>query len=263
MRALLFVCVLSVATLAYAQSELVGDGQFPQTRTLSGLPGGVIGVRPDGTPSFRGAAALSTPIAYSLSNWHYAFALGTTSASSSPRFFERDEGGEFNKANSTAYGMVGIPSRIGAFTVSLMLISRLLKETTINVQWTPTGQRGPVTVGVGVQDLWNTSGTHVPFESKSATSSYLVATAQLPDGIFASLGTGTQRFEGVFGNVSVPLADRWKVLAEYDAYNWNGGVAFDLGRLGNPLAPKRPLEATAFFGYVRGKYATWTLGFSF
>lgn len=255
------VCVCAAG--AWAQSDLVGDGQFPQTRSLSALPGAVVGVLPDGTPSFRGASALSTPIAYSLSNWHYAFALGTTSASGLPRFFERDKTREFNDANSTAYGMVGIPSRLGSFTVSLMLISRLLKETTINVQWTPPGQRGPVTFGYGVQDVWNTSGTFVPFESKSATSHYLVATMPLPCGGYASLGAGTQRFGGVFGNVSVPLGRRWKGLVEYDVYNWNGGAAYDLGSVHNPLASKRPMEATAYFGYVRGKYATWTLGFSF
>ncbi|MCB8932719.1 MAG: hypothetical protein H6534_04680 [Chthonomonadaceae bacterium] len=263
MRAMLLAFALCLSAAASAQSELVGEGQFPQTRTLSALPGGVIGVLPDGTPSFRGASALSTPIAFSLSNWHYAFALGTTSATALPRFFERDKTGEFNDANSTAYGMVGIPSRFGSFTVSLMLISRLLKETTINVQWTPSGQRGPVTVGYGVQDLWNTSGTHVPFESRSATSHFVVATAKLPRGGYASLGTGTQRFNGVFGNVSLPVAERWKAIAEYDTYNWNGGVAYDMGRLSNPLAPRRPMEATAFFGYVRGKYATWTVGVSF
>lgn len=262
MRVLLLACVLVLAPWAMAQPELVGPGQFPQTRTLSALPGGVIGVTRDGVPAFRGASALSTPIAYSLDNWHYAFALGTTSATNQFRFFQRDSGGEFNDANSTGYSMVGIPSRFGAFTVALMSISRVLKETTVNVQFTPAGQRGPVTIGVGVQDLWNTSGTHVPFERSSATSPYLVATAELPHDVYVSLGTGSQRFRGLYGNVSGPLADRWKALAEFDAYNWNGGVAYDLGKFHNPLVGSRPMSATAFLGFVR-KYPTWTVGFSF
>ncbi len=263
MRFAILVCLAGLTCTAAAQIELVGDRQFPQTRTLSGLPGGVIGVLPNGTPSFRGASALSTPIAYSLDNWHYAFAFGSTSATSSLRFFGRDAGGEFNNANSTGYGMVGIPSRFGSFTVSMMLISRLLKETTINVQWTPGRQRGPVTFGAGVQDLWDTSGTHDPFEREKARSAYVVATAALPNGVYASLGTGTQRFRGVYGNVSGPLAPRWKALAEYDAYNWNGGVAYDLGPFRSSIVPRRALEATTFLGYVRGKYPTWTLGISF
>ena len=263
MRAILLAILAGLATGAVAQQELVGPRQFPQTRTLSALPGAVIGVLPNGTPSFRGASALSTPIAYSLDNWHYAFAFGSTSATSSFRFFQRDVGGEFNNANSTGYGMVGIPSSFGAFTVSMMLVSRLLDETTVNVQFTPAGQRGPITVGLGVQDLWDTSGTFDPYEPESATSLFAVATYALPCGAYVSLGTGTQRFQGVYGNVSAPLAPRWKALAEYDAYNWNGGVAYSLGSFRSSVIPKRTMEATTFLGYVRGKYPTWTVGVSF
>jgi hypothetical protein len=78
-------------------------------------------------------------------------------------------------------------------------------------------------------------------------------------GGYVSLGYGNQRFGGVFGNVSQTFGN-WKALAEYDTYNWNYGVASRLGHFG---ALGKHVEATAFAGYIRGKYATWSLTFTF
>src|SRR6476619_7261804 len=79
MRWFAFVVLASASCFGFTQSDLFGPGQFTQTREMSGLPGGSFGVLPDGTPSFKGAMALSTPIAYSLNNWHYAFGLKSVS----------------------------------------------------------------------------------------------------------------------------------------------------------------------------------------
>src|SRR5579885_55373 len=81
MRWFVVCSFLCLASLGFAQSELIGPGRFPETREMSGLPGGSFGVLPDGTPSFRGAMALSTPIAYSLDHWHWAAGINSTSPS--------------------------------------------------------------------------------------------------------------------------------------------------------------------------------------
>lgn len=253
MRAPLLLAALAAASVTYAQSELIGPGRFPETREMSGLPGGSFGVLPNGTPSFRGAMALSTPIGYSLDRWHWA--AGINAVSPSMRF----RGLDFEASGSTSSGtgelMTGVPTPWGALTLSAMFISVHLDETTFNAQFTPR-QSGPITWAAGVQDIFVTSHTFRPREHRSSRSPYIVGTANPVPGGYVSLGYGNQRFGGIFGNVSQTFGD-WKALAEYDTYSWNYGVARRLGNLGHDV------EATAFVGYIRGKYATWSLTFTF
>ncbi len=79
-----------LAAACCAQSDLIGKNQYPQFRTLSGLSGCGYGVLLDGTPSFDGAMALSTPIAQSLSAGRIAIGAGDTSSTWYPRFLNFD-----------------------------------------------------------------------------------------------------------------------------------------------------------------------------
>lgn len=257
MRRLLWVsCLLLLSAFGLAQDELIGLSRFTETRMMSGLPGGSFGVLRSGRPSFRGAMALSTPIAYSLGAGHWAAGLNATS--SSMQFSGLDTKPSGRSSSGTGEIMAGVPTPWGALTLSAMFISVHLDETTFNAQFTPT-QSGPVTWAVGVQDIFKTSHTFRPREPRSSTSPFVVATANPVEGGYVSLGYGNQRFGGIFGNVSQTFGP-WKALAEYDTYNWNYGIAHKVGTF---RGFGRDIEATAFAGYIRGKYATWSLTFSF
>jgi hypothetical protein len=223
---------------------------------MSGLPGGSFGVLPSGTPSFRGAMALSTPIAYSLNNWHWA--AGINSTSPSMRFTGLDTNARGGVSSGTAELMVGIPTPYGGLTFSMMPISVHMDENAINLEFTPT-QTGMVQFGVGIQDAMGVTHTFRPRERRSSRSPFVVATANPCPDTYASVGYGNQRFGGIFGNVSHTFGN-FKAVGEYDTYNWNYGVA---GRLGHFKGMGKDVEATAFAGYIRGKYATWSLTFSF
>jgi hypothetical protein len=246
--------LLGAATLAHAQEELVGLNRFPETRGISGLPGGGFGVARDGKPSFLGAMSFSTPIAYGLDNWHWAAGINSISDGMGLRGI--DTGANNDVSSGTGFFMFGMPTRYGSITYTAMFISVHLDELTSNFHFAPNQKEGPVTWGFGVQDLGDTSGTTRPYERRSATSPYIVATGGPWKGAYASIGYGNQRFGGIFGNVSAPVAPNVKLLAEYDTYNWNLGAAFNLGKIGGA-------EATGQLGLVRGKYATWSLSVSF
>lgn len=223
---------------------------------MSGLPGGSFGVLPDGTPSFSGAMALSTPIAYSLNHWHWA--IGLNSASPSMHFRGLDTNARGGVSSGTAEIMFGMPTHYGALTIAVMPISVHMDENAINLQFTPT-QSGAVQVGFGVQDIQESSNTFRPREPRSSRSPFVVATANPIPGGYASIGYGNQRFGGIFGNVSQTFGN-FKALAEYDTYNWNYGVA---NRIGHFSGFGKDVEATVFAGFIRGKYATWSLTFTF
>src|SRR5256885_2105188 len=60
MRCFSVFALICMASIGFSQSELIGPGRFPETREMSGLPGGSFGVLPDGTPSFRPREARSS-----------------------------------------------------------------------------------------------------------------------------------------------------------------------------------------------------------
>src|SRR4051812_1650736 len=120
MRFFWIVGFVSLGSVAQCQSELMGPSRFPETREMSGMSGGCFGVLPDGTPSIRGAMAISTPIAYSLNNWHWAGGLNATSTSS--KFSGLDFKPHGTASSGTGELMVGFPTKWGAFTYSAMPI---------------------------------------------------------------------------------------------------------------------------------------------
>jgi hypothetical protein len=265
-RKLSLLALALVPGAALAQPELTGPDQFPQFRTISGLPGGGFALSREGLPRFDGAMALSTPIAYGFRPWHGVLAVGVTSTSMSPRFLDTRE--HAGGSNGTLFGLVGVPVPAGELTVGIMVLS-IGWDSVWNIQYTVPGEREGWRLGVGVQDLVGGGGSagdlpSVPGDPlgdrRSSRSLYVVATRELQPGIYASLGTGTRRFSGVFGNVSAQVAPRWKLLGEYDAFNVNWGVAHDVGQV---QVLGRGAHVTAFFGYVRGKYASASLAVSF
>lgn len=259
--------LLAAASVGFAQAELVGLKQYPQFRTLSGLPGAGFGISPDGQPNFRGAMAYSTPVAYTLTDWRMSLGGSAVSRDTSIRWFG---GNDLVQGNGTGYFMLGVPlpRNLGDVTATWMFLSEL-GDNVINLQWAPK-QEGDVRYAIGVQDVvggGGSSGEGAPDDSAASNTWYVVATYQAEENLHMSLGAGDKRFNPVFGNVSYGFADRWKAVVEHDSFNWNYGVAYDLGRLAGQGetwdGPGRGLHGTVMFGLVKGKFAFWSLNFSF
>jgi len=266
-RALFSACLLVLSVAALAQSELTGKDQFPQYRTLSGLVAGGYGLNMDGTPSFRGAMALSTPVGQSIGAGRFAFALANTSSTASPRFFDN---GHEARSNGTLVGMMGVGSPIGNLTVGGMVLSSK-GDNVLNLHFSPKLGTSQFAIGVGAQDVFSTGGSSGesidnPQGGGLSRSLYVVGTAQFADTGYISAGIGTRRFHRPFGNVSYNVLSPVKAMVEYDSFNWNYGFGFDLGHFGIGSIggdPDRKVNAQAYLGYVRGKYFTWVLSLSF
>lgn len=254
-----------LATTAVAQKDLNGIGQFPQFRSLSGLPGGGFGVGKDGKPLFDGAFSLSTPIAYSLDG--ISLGIANLSDSLRPRFFGTGRG-EGGRSNGTAFVMGGTRlGELGTFSGTYMVLSSI-GDMCFNFQFTPNIRQEKFAVAVGVQDAFNSGGEAGEVLdsviSPNSRSWYGVATFEAQKDVFVSVGAGGRRFDGPFGNVSFPIAPRLRGMVEYDTFNWNVGVLGEVYRFQQRggYDPKHT-SASAFLGVVRGKYLTWGLNISF
>lgn len=250
------------AASAFAQGELYGRGQFPQFRMMSGLPGGTFGVSRDGTPTIRGAMAISTPIAYSLAHLRGEVGFMNTSSIMQLRFRPYDREGQAD-TDSTAQGMVGIGLPGFRATVGGMILSAI-GDSVFNLHIQPDWSWRGVSIGFGAQDVFSEGGSAGEALDKKdgglSRSLYAVASWEGPRGVYASAGVGTMRFRTAFGNVSVPLGDRARVVAEYDGFNWNFGAGAELSGFG---VGTRKVLPTVWVGAIRGKYAAWSIGFSF
>lgn len=268
MRRTLVLTAFAFSCLAAAQKDMIGRDQFPQFRNLGGLAGNMVPLNPDGSPNYFGALSLSTPVAYTLSNWHGSVGYGLMSFDMTLRAPGKDNQ---RNTNGTAQFMLGAPSGpYGQFMATYMILSHL-GDGAFNFQLTPGRQAGKVRWAVGLQDLrgnGGSAGENIAGDSESSTSFYSVTTYAINEKTHLSLGTGTRRFKGVFGNISTNITDNLKATLEYDAFNWNFGVAYKLGSIMKLQGegydtPGRSVDAHTFLGVVRGKSLFWGVGISF
>ncbi len=262
---ILATALLGLGTVAQAQSDLLPNGQYPQFRTLSGLPGGGFGLLSDGTPSFSGAMAFSTPIGYSLSNNHVSFNLANTS----DNLFFRLPHVAGNSGNTDslgkANGMFGQSlGNFGSLTVAVVLDSSV-GDRNYNFQYQAPNFIANLGLSAGVQDLVGHRGTGavgVPGGNGYSQSVFFAATYQLPHGIYASLGDGNRRFSKGFANVSAPLVPRVKAVLEHDGFNFNEAMAYDLGELKFLHIGTRIAQSSLMVGLVKSQYAFFSLNVS-
>ncbi|MGE0002189.1 MAG: hypothetical protein AB7F50_12110 [Fimbriimonadaceae bacterium] len=256
----LFLSLVLLAPMC-AFSQLGGPGQYPQFRSMSGLPGSGFGVSADGKVDLRGAMSLSAPIGYSLSDWEIVLAIGNLSANRTPTFPRGSE--KVLRGNGTGTALLGIPlGEFGSATVSHMVLSNRGDFAT-NVAWSPPRQTGPVRIALGVQDVSGQGGTQGegangqdPGESRSY---FAAGTWHASERTHVSLGIGDTRFRRGFASVSQTIGDRAKAVLEHDGYNWNVGVAFDV-----PLGQgERDSGVTFALGLFRGDFAYWSAAIRF
>jgi hypothetical protein len=257
------IAALALSAIASAQQAFAHPGQYSQFRNLSGLPGGTFGVNPDGRPGIDGAMALSTPIAYSLGGGHFAGVLSNTSYDSHFRFFTKVKKQDFGwKSNGTAAGMAGFSTPIGKFTFGMSVASGKF-ENSYSALFTPKQNNGKITFGFGAEGLFAAGGLIGPglhSDVDRATSLFAVATAELGDGLYASVGTGTGRFQKGFVNASYGVAKRFRLVAEHDGFGWNFGVGAEVAKI---HMGKRALRLNGFAGMVQSRYGFVAVGFSF
>ncbi|MBL8066374.1 MAG: hypothetical protein JNM34_11025 [Chthonomonadaceae bacterium] len=239
---------------------------YPQFRAHSGMPGCGYGVDSNGKLGPKGAWAIATPIAYSPDRWQVSLGMGSVSRNLRPQFLDT-AGASQSTSNGTMVATVGLPiGRLGRASFSYMALSSRFDNAT-NLTWTPPNQRGPVTLGVGVQALGGRDGT--PFVGaverypRSARSWFAVATWEGPSGTYASLGKGTRRFQDWFGNVSTNLGKNAKLIAEYDGFNINCGIGYDFGDMDRSPIKGNKAGVSMFLGLVRGNHLNWNLAVRF
>lgn len=245
--------LLAMVARAGAQIEIGGRHQYPQFRVFSGLPGGGYGLLPNGTPGIGGAAALATPIGYTLGS-HGAIGLFNTTDNSDP--LHLDESGRAESSNGSLQLSYGSSYRDYHASLGVFVLSTA-RDTAFNVQVSPP-RFGRLGVAVGVQDLSGgagSAGTGYPSDGDSAQSIYGVGTYDFGHGIYASAGIGTHRFDKGFANASAPLTPRLRATVEHDGFNFNEGLLYGTGPF-KGLGRLSDAQATFFLGLVQTRYAT-------
>jgi len=250
-RLTFLVALVALAFSASAQTRLSGKGQYPQSRTLSGLAGGGSGVAPSGKPSLRGALAMSTPIGYTLGENSAVLTGGTTSATGSPRWFDGDVA--TNGSNGTATAMFGLTFGGSNLGVSIVQTSRLSEDRVLNVQFSPR-RMGRLGLSFGVQDLFDETVT-TPDYHESAQTVFAAATYG-SEGVYLTAGGGNRRFRQGFAGLSAPVTNGVRAMAEHDGFGWNYGVEVRLFDVHSS-------RASLFYGLCQGRYATWALSWQF
>lgn len=254
--------LITTATLANAQSDIGGRHTYPQFRIFSGLPGGGYGVMPDGTPSTDGALALATPIGYALGG-HLAVNFFNTSNDLDPFRFDA-KGGHEETGNGSAAFTVGSSFLRGYHaSIGLFVLSGHL-DTAIDAE-VSSPRFGRVTVAAGVQDLdggGGSAGTGNQYDGESSQSFFGVGTYDFGHNVYASAGVGTHRFGKGFANVSAPVTTRLRATAEYDGFNFNGGLLYGTGRLKGVRGRLSRAEASLFLGIVKQHDATLGVNFT-
>ena len=176
-----------------------------------------------------------------------------------------NEDGEF--ANGTGTAMMGFTTAYGNFTVADMIHSNL-GDNVINLLWQAPIKKKGLGVALGVEDLLErggSAGVNQPTDHDNRRTIFGVATYEIQPGTHVSLGVGDHRFKGVFGSASQNITPRLKVFGEYDTYNWNYGVAYDVGFFGpkdvdyNKLEEKETRRGNLFMtlGFVRQNRLNW------
>lgn len=259
---------LGLSAVSPAQAELSGRDRFPQFRGLSGLSGAGFGVLANGRASFNGAMAYSTPIGHTLGGWSLAAGAGTISKNRTPVFFTTGSLDK-TKGNGTAFFVAGLDlGPVGSLAGGFTFLSGF-GDNVSTLQFSPLA-KGPVQWSVGCQDLGGSggsSGESSPGDGRSSRSFFGAVTYEVQEGVYATGGIGTRRFQKGFASLSGNLGKNFKALAEYDGFGLNYGVAFSPGPLGRINLPSlevtRTPEITVFLGMVKSRYATLSLVASF
>ena len=216
--------------------------EFYQFRHSSSLPGNLFGVSPQGQVGFAGALQQNIPVAYTpvRDNWVIGANSGSNSGSVKVGWGGAD-------VNGTAFLGIGW-GRPGRGIYGSFMAAGSEVEEAYNFQYQlVSGDNGNWALAVGVQDILNQRQDYVgsPYGARSI---YGVATRPIP-GLFngyLTVGWGDGRFDSSpFGGVSVVLDDTLTLVAEYDGFDVNAGLAVS----GIDPGGEQDWIALAYLGY--------------
>lgn len=204
---------------------------WPVYRYTSGLPGGGWGVTPEGIPGFDGAIQMNVPVAYTP---HRGAIIGYSWASLDSNIRFRTHGDMVTGQGWIALG-IGESGR-GLFVCEMPTAVTWEPIQNLQQQFMAEGAHQPA-VAFGIVDIFENRDRYLnaPDRLHDTRSPYVVATKQFGDEnapVHVSLGWGTGRFnDSFFGGVSWRMHEEFTVMAEYDGFNPNAGVAFDLSNV--------------------------------
>ena len=243
---LLTALLLGATSLALADVNNAQD--YYQFRHSSCLPGMLFGVTPEGQVGFDGAFQQNIPVAFTPCDGNWVVGGNSGSNSSSLEL-----GSDTAKVNGTLFAARGWLTPGHALYVAWEATGTKIEEA-----WHAQYQVLPLTEGrpavaIGVLDLFNERERFIGQSLHNARSIYVTATGSLRQAtwrpIYWTAGWGTGRFRNGFAGLSVPVSDRVRVVAEYDSFDPNVGVAFGL----NPLGTDERWNAVGYFGYTNLK----------
>jgi len=238
---LLLVAILLAIGIVCSSSAADNWDEFYQFRHSSTLPGNLFAVTRDGQVGFTGALQQNVPVAYTpcAGNW----VIGGNSGSNDGSIHVSWGGAEVNGTAFLGIGL-GSPGR-GIYFSNMETGDDWCSSYNVQVQVMPETFGHPA-VAVGVQDIWNQR-QRVVGQPYGARSAYAVITGVVgPEDrpAYISLGWGGGRFgSSPFGGLSMHVADRLAVVAEYDGFNTNAGAAY------NFLPSQQKMAAIGYLGW--------------
>jgi hypothetical protein len=223
-----------VPTLALMMAALCAQSlaqeylSYPEFRYTGGLPGNGFAVDGKGNAGFHGAMSQCIPLGYTPGHGSYALALnmGTVKGAGGLAL------GLGPSSNYNVFVGYGFTVAKHAVCFSLDGVDRHFDPAyNLQVQVVNETEKMPA-IAVGGQDhelLRRHPGTTA--WGRRCASFYVAATKQVGSKrhpVDMTAGLGTDRFRGAFAGASYDVTKRVKMLAEYDAFAWNAGVAADL-----------------------------------
>jgi hypothetical protein len=258
-----FVTVSLVAVLALAGAgpllaappSLTSYFEF---RVNSALPGMMFGVTPSGQVGFDGAFQQNIPVAYTPKSGNYVL-HGDEGSNTSKLVLSTDP----STANGTAFFGFGLGGGNHPLYVSWEATSDKFEEAWNGQVQILRGRDTRPAISLGCLDVGNERQEFNPGAQHNARSVYVTATGAFPQAtwqpIYWTLGFGNGRFQHGFGGLSIPLANHFKLAAEYDSLGTNVGVAYGL----NGYETDRHWDLLAYFGYTDLKEPTLGLTATF
>ena len=227
--ALPLVCIILILASS-ATATCQHYHAWPVYRYSSGLPGGGWGVTPDGIPGFDGAIQINVPVAYTP---HRGAIIGYSWASLDSNIRFKTHGDMVTGQGWIALGL-GSSGR-GLFVCEMPTAYAYEPMQNVQQQFLAEGDRQPA-VAFGIQDIFENRDRYLgaPDHLHDTRSPYVVATKQFGEGpnpLHLTLGWGSGRFnDSLFAGASWRVKEDFTLMAEYDGFNPNVGIAFDLSQ---------------------------------
>jgi len=187
---------------------------YPQFRHVSGLPGGAAPVNEDGQLRFGGAFHINIPCAYTPSRDNYSLMFGSGSREDGKVHL----GYKGHGVDGQLHAMFGLGEPGHGFAVTGIFVDETWRNT-INVQWQAQDETADKpAIAVGVFDIFEQRQKRYRVNG-GARSFYIAATRLVKEGdqpLYATLGLGDGRFNGIFGGISWYPSERVNLGLEYD-----------------------------------------------